>query len=113
MNFEEHAAKSLVLSPAGIPVPRGILCISPAEAAMELLANTVAVRRNPGLSLALIQRAVSAGSAIKGTRGDAAAAVPRLLQLCDGEAKSLRVRPAGKIAVRPGKLARPARRDAS
>src|SRR6187455_947267 len=34
MNFEEHAAKSLVLTPAGIPVPRGTLCISAAEAAM-------------------------------------------------------------------------------
>ena len=34
MNFEEHAAKSLVLTPAGIPVPRGALCISAAEAAM-------------------------------------------------------------------------------
>ena len=34
MNFEEHAAKSLILAPAGIPVPRGILCISAAEAAM-------------------------------------------------------------------------------
>jgi len=34
MNFEEHAAKSLVLTPAGIPVPRGQLCISAAEAAM-------------------------------------------------------------------------------
>ena len=34
MNFEEHAAKSLVLNAAGIPVPRGILCISDAEAAM-------------------------------------------------------------------------------
>ena len=34
MNFEEHAAKSLVLNRAGIPVPRGILCISDAEAAM-------------------------------------------------------------------------------
>ena len=33
MNFEEHAAKSLILSPAGIPVPRSILCISTAEAA--------------------------------------------------------------------------------
>jgi succinyl-CoA synthetase beta subunit len=33
MNFEEHAAKSLVLTPAGIPVPRGILCSTPAEAA--------------------------------------------------------------------------------
>src|SRR5690348_9064981 len=34
MNFEEYAAKSLVLTPAGITVPRGKLCISPAEAAM-------------------------------------------------------------------------------
>jgi succinyl-CoA synthetase beta subunit len=34
MNFEECAAKSLVLTPAGIPVPRGTLCISAAEAAM-------------------------------------------------------------------------------
>jgi succinyl-CoA synthetase beta subunit len=33
MNFEEHAAKSLILTPAGIPVPRGILCTSAAEAA--------------------------------------------------------------------------------
>jgi succinyl-CoA synthetase beta subunit len=33
MNFEEHAAKSLVLAPAGIAVPRGILCVSAVEAA--------------------------------------------------------------------------------
>jgi succinyl-CoA synthetase beta subunit len=33
MNFEEHAAKALILSPAGIAVPRGILCTSAAEAA--------------------------------------------------------------------------------
>jgi succinyl-CoA synthetase beta subunit len=32
MNFEEHAAKSLVLVPAGIAVPRGVLCVSAAEA---------------------------------------------------------------------------------
>src|SRR5262249_24579913 len=35
MNFEEYAAKSLVLTPAGIPVPRGRLCISAAAAAMS------------------------------------------------------------------------------
>jgi succinyl-CoA synthetase beta subunit len=34
MNFEEHAAKALVLAPAGIPVPRAILCTSAAEAAV-------------------------------------------------------------------------------
>lgn len=33
MNFEEYAAKSLVLAPAGIPVPRGILCHTATEAA--------------------------------------------------------------------------------
>jgi succinyl-CoA synthetase beta subunit len=33
MNFEEHAAKSLILEPAGIPVPRGELCTSAREAA--------------------------------------------------------------------------------
>jgi succinyl-CoA synthetase beta subunit len=33
MNFEEHAAKSLILVPAGIALPRGILCTSAAEAA--------------------------------------------------------------------------------
>jgi succinyl-CoA synthetase beta subunit len=33
MNFEEHAAKSLVLLPAGIPVPRGQFCTTAREAA--------------------------------------------------------------------------------
>ncbi len=33
MNFEEHAAKALILAPAGIAVPRGVLCTSAAEAA--------------------------------------------------------------------------------
>jgi succinyl-CoA synthetase beta subunit len=34
MNFEEHAAKALLLAPAGIPVPRGIL-VTDAKAAAE------------------------------------------------------------------------------
>jgi succinyl-CoA synthetase beta subunit len=33
MNFEEYAAKAKVLEPASIPVPRGKLCRTPAEAA--------------------------------------------------------------------------------
>jgi succinyl-CoA synthetase beta subunit len=33
MNFEEHAAKSLILQPAGIPTPRGVLVTGAAEAA--------------------------------------------------------------------------------
>ena len=36
MNFEEHVAKALVLTPAGIPLPRGILCVSAADAAMAV-----------------------------------------------------------------------------
>jgi succinyl-CoA synthetase beta subunit len=32
MNFEEHAAKSLILGPAGIPIPRGILVSTPIDA---------------------------------------------------------------------------------
>jgi succinyl-CoA synthetase beta subunit len=38
MNFEEHAAKSLVLNAVRIPTPRGVLCVTPAEAA-EAAAN--------------------------------------------------------------------------
>jgi succinyl-CoA synthetase beta subunit len=34
MNFEEHAAKATILTPAGIPVLRGILCMSAAEASV-------------------------------------------------------------------------------
>jgi succinyl-CoA synthetase beta subunit len=33
MNFEEHAAKALVLAPAGIATPRGVVCTSAAAAA--------------------------------------------------------------------------------
>jgi succinyl-CoA synthetase beta subunit len=33
MNFEEHAAKTLILGPAGIAVPRGVLCVTAAQAA--------------------------------------------------------------------------------
>jgi succinyl-CoA synthetase beta subunit len=38
MNFEEYAAKSFVLAPAGILVPRGVLCVSAAEAAQAAAA---------------------------------------------------------------------------
>ena len=33
MNLEEHAAKALVLAPAGIPIPKGRVCATPEEAA--------------------------------------------------------------------------------
>ena len=34
MNFEEHAAKSLILNAVGIPTLRGALCTTAAEAAV-------------------------------------------------------------------------------
>jgi succinyl-CoA synthetase beta subunit len=43
MNFEEHAAKSLVLAPAGIPVPRGQVCRTAKEAAQAVCAIGPAV----------------------------------------------------------------------
>src|SRR5204863_3188678 len=36
MNFDEHAAKLLVLAPAGIPVPRGQICRTAKEAAQAV-----------------------------------------------------------------------------
>jgi succinyl-CoA synthetase beta subunit len=43
MNFDEHAAKSLVLAPAGIPVPRGQICRTTKEAAEAVRAIGPAV----------------------------------------------------------------------
>ncbi len=43
MNFDEHAAKSLVLAPAGIPVPRGQICRTAKEAAQAVCAIGPAV----------------------------------------------------------------------
>jgi succinyl-CoA synthetase beta subunit len=43
MNFDEHAAKSLVLAPAGIPVPRGQICRTAKEAAEAVRAIGPAV----------------------------------------------------------------------
>ena len=38
MDLEEHAAKALVLAPAGVPVPRGRVCATPGEAAAAVAA---------------------------------------------------------------------------
>jgi succinyl-CoA synthetase beta subunit len=43
MNFEEHAAKTLVLAPAGIAIPEGRLCASPEQAAAAVAAIGAAV----------------------------------------------------------------------
>src|SRR3954452_24090104 len=43
MNFEEYAAKSLVLGPAGISIPRGQFCTAASEAAEAVRALGPAV----------------------------------------------------------------------
>ena len=53
--------------------------LPPGRAALALLANTLPARRWPERSLALVQRIVSQVTVIKGTRGEAAAAVPKIL----------------------------------
>jgi hypothetical protein len=72
----------LVASLAYAPKAKGRLRpLSPGEAAMELLANAVAVRRHPGRTLAYVQRATAGARGVKGKRGGAQAMVPRLLRL--------------------------------
>lgn len=45
MNLEEHAAKALVLAPAGVAVPRGRLRANTGEAAAEI--GSCVVEENP------------------------------------------------------------------
>jgi len=69
--------------------------LSPAESVMELLANAVAVRRSPELTLSLIQRATVAARAVKGRRGEATAMVPQLLRRCQPRPVKIVARPRG------------------
>lgn len=55
--------------------------LTQAESVVELLANTVAVRLRPELTLALLQRATKGARAMKGRRSEAEAIVPRLIEL--------------------------------
>lgn len=57
--------------------------LTPAEAVLELLGNTVSVRRNPALAMRLIPLALRQSRAVKGTRGEAAGVAMRLLELAD------------------------------
>jgi hypothetical protein len=58
--------------------------LSPGQAALALVANTVAARRKPAAVLAAVQRVVSRAPALKGVRGEAEHAVEALLHRVDG-----------------------------
>src|SRR5690348_11872170 len=82
MNFEEYAAKSLVLTPAGITVPRGKLCISPAEAAMA------AANIGPCVVKAQVptgKRGKAGGIKLASTPDEARAAAKQILGMRIGE----------------------------
>jgi hypothetical protein len=55
--------------------------LSPGEAALELLNNTVAVRRSPALTLATLTAAVPGAMGLKGPRGDAEEVARALLAM--------------------------------
>jgi hypothetical protein len=46
-------------------------CLSPGQAVLELLGNTIAARRKPESVVAVLRRAVSGAKALKGSRGEA------------------------------------------
>jgi succinyl-CoA synthetase beta subunit len=82
MNFEEHAAKSLILAPAGIPVPRGVLCISAAEAAIA------AAKIGPCVIKAQVpagKRGKAGGIKLATTPGEASNAAEQILGMRIGD----------------------------
>lgn len=92
-----EAARLVSPGPTGTenrpPVPVGLVAVlgfargarnrwrapSMAEALMDLLANTVSVRRQPELALKYLVRALRSARAIKGRRGEAAEAAEKLI----------------------------------
>ncbi|HET7190581.1 MAG TPA: ATP-grasp domain-containing protein [Pseudolabrys sp.] len=82
MNFEEHAAKSLILAPAAIPVQRGMLCITVAEAAMA------AANIGPCVVKAQVptgKRGKAGGIKLASTPDEARAAAKQILGMRIGE----------------------------
>jgi len=81
-------------SRAGVkPLPVGLVLVSryragarftprratAGQGALDLLANAVSVRRQPGATLAALRRAVSEATVLRGARGEAAEVATRLL----------------------------------
>lgn len=61
--------------------------ISPGNAVLELLRNTVAVRANPVRSIAHMRNLVQSAIAIRSLRGEATTAAPSILEILDRYAK--------------------------
>jgi succinyl-CoA synthetase beta subunit len=88
MNLEEHATKRLVLAPAGISVPRGILCASADEAeraAVELGPVMVKAQAPTG------KRGKAGGVRRAATPSDAAGAAKSILGMMIGKHRVTRV----------------------
>ena len=78
MNFDEHAAKSLVLAPAGIPVPRGQICRTAKEAAQAVGAVGPAVIKAQVAEIsAAIEGSTYVGAIIAGFAAGCLLAQPR------------------------------------
>jgi hypothetical protein len=54
--------------------------LSPGQATLALLANTVSIRRQPGIALAKLKQVIAQARALKGLRGEAAGIVAPLIE---------------------------------
>jgi succinyl-CoA synthetase beta subunit len=88
MNFDEHAAKSLVLAPAGIAVPRGQICRTAKEAAQAVCAIGPAVIK---AQVATGKRGKAGGIKPAGTPEEAERVAAAILGMSIGEHKVERV----------------------
>lgn len=88
MNFDEHAAKSLVLAPAGIPVPRGQICRTAKEAAQAVRAIGPAVIK---AQVAAGKRGKAGGIKPADTPEEAERVAAAILSMSIGEYKVERV----------------------
>ena len=88
MNFDEHAAKSLVLGPAGIAVPRGQICRTAKEAAQAVRAIGPAVIK---AQVAAGKRGKAGGIKSADTPEEAERVAAAILSMSIGEYKVERV----------------------
>jgi succinyl-CoA synthetase beta subunit len=88
MNFDEHAAKSLVLAPAGIAVPRGQICRTAKEAAQAVRAIGPAVIK---AQVAAGKRGKAGGIKPADTPEEAERVAAAILSMSIGEYKVERV----------------------
>lgn len=59
--------------------------LSPGQAVLELLANTIPARRKPEMVISALQRAVSGATALKGVRGEAEKTARLILDRCEND----------------------------